>query len=85
MEAKVRPAGGAEGRVRGMKLSKKDEGRRLEVRESEGGFLLIESIRRVPLGYSKGRWEEERIWLSADEIARLAKFASTPQPEGLEG
>jgi hypothetical protein len=54
-----------------MKLTITKE-RVLTIEASEGGYLLVEKIRYVPRGYTKGKWEEARIWMTAEELKAAA-------------
>ena len=54
-----------------MILSKTKE-RTLDAVETEGGIVLIERVRYVPHGYTKGKWNDDRVFLTAEELAKLS-------------
>lgn len=45
--------------------------RTLTLLPNEDGFLLIERTRYVPTGYTRGKWDEQRIWIHPDELQKL--------------
>jgi len=59
-----------------MKITNTKE-RIVTIEADEGGFLLVERVRYVPRGYTKGKWDEARIWLSADELRTLQAFGAS--------
>lgn len=67
-----------------MKLNGKDPERTVTVDQQQGGFMLRERNRYIPYGYQKAKWEESRIWLSVDEISKLAKFAADAEEKEAE-
>jgi hypothetical protein len=60
-----------------MKLNTRDAERTLHAHQGTDGFILIERIRYKEFGRSK--WEEERVFLSNEELIKLVKEM---QPEG---
>lgn len=64
-----------------MKLSKKDSQRELhittECQSNARGFLICESNRYVPMGYTKGKWERTAIWVSLEELKKAMEFAES--------
>ncbi len=56
-----------------MKINKKQDGRELKAFEQEDGFVLVERIRYIPHGYTKGKWDDQRVFISMEELAKLAK------------
>lgn len=60
-----------------MKLNDKDPQRTLHAdplnNVDVAGFILIERLRHTPIGRNKSVWEEDRIFVSNQEILKLAK------------
>ncbi len=63
-----------------MKLSKKQPNRELRVSRYNDDFVLIERTRYVPPGFTKGKWEEERVLITASELSKLVEFAKKTAP-----
>ena len=42
----------------------------------DDGHLLVERTRYVPQGYSRAKWDEARILLKPDDLAKLAEYKS---------
>jgi hypothetical protein len=61
-----------------MKLNTKDPQRTLHAYPLNGvdgdGFILTERLRHVPCGCTKAVWEEERVFMSNQEILKLARL-----------
>ena len=61
-----------------MKLNKNDKDRELFAHlQADGYFLLIERVRYLPTGYSRHKWEDQRVVITPEEIAKLAQLAAT--------
>lgn len=59
-----------------MKLNGKDANRTLHAHPQEdGGFILIERTKYLPIGYSKSKWDEQRIFIASAEVELLAGAA----------
>jgi len=55
-----------------MKITNTKE-RKVSIDPFEEGFLLVENVRYVPRGYTRGQWDEQRIWISAEEFDKIKK------------
>jgi hypothetical protein len=59
-----------------MKLNGKEVNRSLYAHVQEDGkILLVENEGYVPIGYSRRKWDQQRILLTIDEIKKLAAMA----------
>lgn len=58
-----------------MNLSNKQPNRELYIFRSESDFILIERTRYVPIGHTKGKWQQDSVLITADELYRLVEFA----------
>lgn len=58
-----------------MKINKPEKNRTLNAVEAgEQGYLIIESVRHVPFGRSRGKWEKSVVFLRNEEILAIAEL-----------
>lgn len=55
-----------------MKITKGKD-RTVSITPHENGFMLVERIRYVRHGYTKGSWDESSVWLSPEELNDLCR------------
>lgn len=64
-----------------MILSKTKE-RTLEAIEDKDGIILVERVRYVSHGYTKGKWSDDRVFITAQELEKLAGYWPPKAKEG---
>ena len=66
-----------------MKLNKAETGRTLHARLQEDGlgYVLIERIHHRESAFSKSGWDEDRIYISIEELDKLSHANPKDLPE----
>ena len=64
-----------------MKLNKNDDkDRKLLASFDTGGVLVQERIAYQPSYQLRRKWDDQRVWLTIEEIDKLHEFAHTQEP-----